>query len=417
MKRGWLYSAQIKYIIGGITIVIASLTLIVGYYLKKNIVQQEHAYMQIWSESMKTLINADEETDLSLVLSVINSNDFIPVIVTDDANHVLAARNLGISQTLVNQTINQRQHLAFNMLDEQEKYTLNQIYRQEQEFRTKGRFMKMMLEEPQSETQKPKYIHIYYANSKTLHLLSYYPYILWGAILVLLTLAIYALWSNARAKNNQLWVSLSKETAHQLGTPISSLLATSEYLHMLHPDELLLKEMDKDVERLQLIAARFSKIGSMPKLKQQNIVEIVNNAIEYMESRISKRVTIIHHPPSQPISYHVSAELYEWVVENICKNAVDAMEGSGKIVVRWKSTATQFSIYITDTGKGIPKNKWSKIFTPGYTTKERGWGLGLSLAKRIVEEIHHGKLFILDSKENQGTTFCIQGDILYDIAD
>lgn len=211
-----------------------------------------------------------------------------------------------------------------------------------------------------------------------------------------------------RGEQNKVWVGLSKETAHQLGTPISSLIAWVEVLKETHPDDQLIPEMEKDVQRLQLIAERFSKIGSIPEPKPDDLCDVLRRVIDYMDHRTSNKVTITSNLPSVPVYVSLITPLFEWVAENLCKNAVDAMSGSGCIHILLSNTDDQVFIEFCDTGKGILKSNYKNVFKPGFTTKKRGWGLGLSLAKRIVEEYHKGRIYVKWSEIGKGTTFRIE---------
>ncbi len=249
--------------------------------------------------------------------------------------------------------------------------------------------------------------YIFYAQSELLTQLKYYPYFQFGAIALFLLIA-YILFSTARkAEQDQVWVGMSKETAHQLGTPLSSLMAWNEHLLSIGVDKTIVGEMQEDVKRLNTITERFSKIGSQPTLVSQNMNLVLNESIDYLKKRTSKNVEYSLDMPSEPIIANLSRPLFEWVIENLCKNAVDAMDGKGKIHVRLSSIPEGLQIDIKDTGKGIPKSKFETIFEPGYTTKNRGWGLGLSLCKRIIESYHHGKIIVLSSEVNIGSTFRI----------
>jgi signal transduction histidine kinase len=244
---------------------------------------------------------------------------------------------------------------------------------------------------------------IYYDKSTLLTRLTYYPYVQLAVIMLFIVVAYLAFSSSRKAEQNQVWVGLSKETAHQLGTPISSLMAWHEMLKLKNVDEDLQKEFDKDLTRLEKIAERFSKIGSKPKLKQENVIQVLQNSLNYIKSRSSDRIKVSFHPPEDKIYLPLNAELFEWVIENICKNGIDAMNGSGQIQVSLQDNTQVLYVDIADSGKGIPKNKFKTIFKPGYTTKDRGWGLGLSLTKRIVEEYHDGKVFVHFSEVGKGT--------------
>lgn len=249
--------------------------------------------------------------------------------------------------------------------------------------------------------------YIFYEQSPLLVQLKYYPYIQFGVIGIFLLIA-YILFSTARkAEQDQVWVGMSKETAHQLGTPLSSLMAWIDYLKENGTDTSVVTEMNRDVTRLNMITDRFSKIGSQPTLYDEDICNVLRNAVDYLKTRTSKNVLFHVNIPSHEIHTQLSVPLFEWVIENICKNAIDAMDGKGELTITLTDIPEGVSIDLKDTGKGIPKNKHQSVFKPGYTTKKRGWGLGLSLCKRIIENYHHGKIVVLQSEENKGTTFRI----------
>jgi signal transduction histidine kinase len=229
-----------------------------------------------------------------------------------------------------------------------------------------------------------------------------------GIVLIFVVVAIFALLSSKRAEQNKVWVGLSKETAHQLGTPVSSLMAWVEMLKEEYPEDNLLPEMDKDVKRLQLIAERFSKIGSLPEPVDASMNEVLTHVVEYMDRRTSSQVQMICQFPDYEVIVRMNASLFEWVIENLCKNAVDAMEGKGTITLTLYDEPQQVAIEVQDTGKGIKKKYLNSVFTPGFTTKKRGWGLGLSLARRIVEEYHKGHIFVKQSEIGIGTVFRIE---------
>jgi signal transduction histidine kinase len=245
-----------------------------------------------------------------------------------------------------------------------------------------------------------------YDESTLLKRLAQYPYWQLGIVMIFVVVAIFALLASKRAEQNKVWVGLSKETAHQLGTPISSLMAWTEILRENYPDDDMIPEMDKDVKRLQLIADRFSKIGSAPEIKDVELGELLQHVVEYMNRRTSQKVEITYSTPE--IKVQVNPQLFEWVFENLCKNAVDAMEGRGAIHISAHADEHLTIIDVADNGKGITSKNLQDVFTPGYTTKKRGWGLGLSLAKRIVEEYHNGKIYVLSSERGKGTTFRIE---------
>jgi signal transduction histidine kinase len=225
---------------------------------------------------------------------------------------------------------------------------------------------------------------------------------------VFVVVAIIAILSSKKAEQNKVWVGLSKETAHQLGTPISSLMAWIEILRENYPEDMLIPEMEKDVKRLELIADRFSKIGSLPEPVEASMNEVLTHVADYMDRRTSKKVEIIRKLPEEEVVVNMNASLFEWVIENLCKNAVDAMEGRGRIVLSLINEGAKAVIEVADNGKGIRRKDLKSVFTPGFTTKKRGWGLGLSLAKRIVEEYHKGRIFVKSSEVGVGTTFRIE---------
>ena len=226
--------------------------------------------------------------------------------------------------------------------------------------------------------------------------------------MIFVVIAIFALLTSKKAEQNKVWVGLSKETAHQLGTPISSLMAWVEVLKETYPEDELIPEMYNDISRLQLIADRFSKIGSLPELVPTDLRDVMSNVVSYMNRRTSTKISIECRFPDTDVTVDINASLFEWVIENLCKNAVDAMSGEGSITITVSDEPGRTAIEVSDTGKGIPKKNIGNVFRPGFTTKKRGWGLGLSLAKRIVEEYHHGRIFVKSSEPGRGTTFRIE---------
>ena len=249
--------------------------------------------------------------------------------------------------------------------------------------------------------------YIYYDDSILLKQLSYFPYIQLSLIALFLILLLWAFTSDKRSEQNLVWVGLSKETAHQLGTPITSLLAWVEILKAKYRDDDIIAEMGKDVERLRTIAERFSKIGSKPSLEPTDLIAVVDQTVRYMENRTSRRITYSLSTNVSHLSVLLNKPLFEWVIENLCKNAIDAMDGDGSIHVAIETEGEKVVIDVTDSGKGIERSKFKTVFRPGYTTKRRGWGLGLSLVKRIVNEYHQGKIFVKSSEIGKGTTFRI----------
>jgi len=349
----------------------------------RDLQREERAKMVTWAEALQTLNNADETTDLTLVLTVLNSNNTIPVVVLDKEGRVQEYRNMEVSAT------------SPASLD-------SLVLREALSMKQSGRAIRINF------GQEGDYMEICYADSLILTRLAWWPYVQLGVVLIFVVVAIFALLSSKRAEQNKVWVGLSKETAHQLGTPISSLMAWQEVLKETYPDDPLLPEMGKDVQRLRRIAERFSKIGSQPEPKPENLCEVLQGVVQYIGRRTPGRISMTCNLPDEPLIAPVSAPLFEWVIENLCKNAIDAMEGKGSITLTAKEEPDCFSVEVSDTGKGIPKNRFSSVFTPGYTTKERGWGLGLSLAKRIVEEYHNGRIYVKNSELGKGTTFRVE---------
>lgn len=365
-------------------IVVASLA--VSRMLTRDLEVEERHKMEIWAEAMRTLNLADENTDLNLVLRVINDNNSIPVVVLDAKGHVQSARNV-------------------NVHGQSDADSVKKVNAMAQQLLTEGRFVRISL----NDASKNEYIYVCYADSLMLQRLAIYPYVQLGIGLIFVLVALMALRTSKRAEQNKVWVGLSKETAHQLGTPISSLMAWTEVLKETHPDDDLIPEMENDIKRLQLIADRFSKIGSLPEPLPASLNEVMAHAIDYIDKRTPKRINLVTQFPSEDIILNLNASLFEWVIENLCKNAVDAIgEQPGTITLSMQKTAQKVIIEISDTGKGIRKKDIGNVFRPGFTTKKRGWGLGLSLAKRIVEEYHQGKIMVKSSEVGIGTTFLIE---------
>ena len=369
---------QVKMILVVTAIVIAVASLLVSHLLVKDLQREERNKMEVWAQAMQTLQEADETADLSLVLSVIQGNKTIPVIVLDHDGNVMDCRNIDVED------------------DDSAGYVAGygkKLYKA-------GSYILV------GDSLDCQYVC--YDESTMLKRLSQYPYWQLGVVMIFVVVAIFALLVSKRAEQNKVWVGLSKETAHQLGTPISSLMAWVEILKENYPDDELIPELDKDVKRLELIAERFSKIGSLPEPVEASMNKVLAHVVDYMDRRTSKKVEIVSRLPEHDVVVKMNASLFEWVVENLCKNAVDAMEGSGRIELSLTDEASKIVIEVTDNGKGIRKKDIKNVFTPGFTTKKRGWGLGLSLAKRIVEEYHKGRIFVKSSEVGVGTTFRIE---------
>ena len=363
-----------------IAILLGVASLIFSNHLVRDLEREESTRMEIWTEAMRTFNNADESTDLSLVLTVIKGNNTIPVIVLDDKGAIEIHSNVRIHGT----------------------DTLGYLMRKAAAMREADHIIRMDMNEP------GRYYDVCYDDSLMLKRLAAYPYIQFGVFVIFLLIALFALLSMKRSEQNRVWVGLSKETAHQLGTPISSLMAWTEILHSTYPNDELIPEMSKDVHRLEVIAERFSKIGSLPETTPENLGESLQRVADYIDRRSSDHITINCRIPERPIIVRMWSPLFEWVIENLCKNAIDAMDGEGTITLHVAQTDARAYIDITDTGKGIQKNLFKSVFSPGFTTKKRGWGLGLSLAKRIIESYHKGRIYVKHSELNKGTTFRIE---------
>lgn len=376
---------QVKILLVSAAIIIAAASLAISHFLVADLENEEKNRMAVWAEAMRTLNNADENTDLNLVLKVINENNTIPVVVLDSQGKAQVFRNVTLSGADFNDSLKNAALLGKTFL-------------------RKGRHIKIMLNQKNNE-----YIQVCYDESLMLKRLAAYPLVQLGIVLIFVVVAIFALLSSKKAEQNKVWVGLSKETAHQLGTPISSLMAWIEILKETYPDDDLIPEMNKDVKRLQLIADRFSKIGSLPEPVPSSLNEVLDHVIDYMDRRTSKSIQMIKVFPQHDVIVKINASLFEWVIENLSKNAVDAMGGKvGRITLRVEETDKCAVIEVSDTGKGIKRKDLNNVFRPGFTTKERGWGLGLSLAKRIVEEYHNGKIWVKSSEVGKGTTFRIE---------
>ena len=360
-------------------IVVVVVSSLVTSHIVEQFEQEEQKKIELWAEATRQFILADEHENIDLLLQVMEGNTTIPVYMVDTNYNLLLSRNVP-----------------------EPKRNLEAFYvKKINELRATQEPIEVSISDNVMQ-------YIYYEQSSTLRWLSYFPYIQLIVMLALAGLAAIALLMVQRSEKNSLWVGLSKETAHQLGTPISSLNAWNELLKAQYPHDSLLPQMDEDIRRLQMIAERFSKIGSQPTLEQHNILPIVESAIDYMRARTSNKVVYsIQTVGAEDSQTMLCIPLFEWVIENLCKNAIDSMEGKGAIHIAIQTKDDNIYIDITDTGKGIDRRKFKRIFQPGYTSKKRGWGLGLSLGKRIIENYHRGKLFVKQSQLGIGTTFRI----------
>ena len=366
---------QVKIVLVVAAILIAAASLLISHKLVSDLKQEERSKMDLWAKAMNFVQEADSETDLSLALAFIEGNTTIPVIVTDAQGSVMEYRNIDEDADVTDYARRMRQAGDTISID----------------------------------LGAGDYLLVCYDESTLLKRLTQYPYWQLGIVMIFVVVAIFALLSSKRAEQNKVWVGLSKETAHQLGTPISSLMAWTEMLKESYPDDELIPEMEQDVRRLERIAERFSKIGSLPEPVATSMNEVLDHVIAYMDKRTSQKVAIKGHYPSHDVMVRINASLFEWVIENLCKNAVDAMEGQpGKIDLWLLEEGATVAVEVVDTGKGIRKKNVNNVFRPGFTTKKRGWGLGLSLAKRIVEEYHRGHIFVKQSEVGRGTTFRIE---------
>ncbi len=379
MKTSFNNLRKIKYIFSSIALLIVGLSMYYTHLLTKEMAQEERQRISLWAEATHRLVTDTDESDLAFLMKVIEGNTNIPVLVVDETGNVTVHRNIEVPE------------------ENSEEF----LRKMAKKFQRENQPIEITIDENIKH-------HLYYGNSTMLNKLEYYPYIQWGIILAFFAIIFFVFASAKRSEQNRVWVGLSKETAHQLGTPISSLLAWVEILKEENVNPDLMSEMEKDVTRLRTIAERVSKIGSIPELSPISIDAILQNSLSYMRKRTSNKVQITHQTKSEePIVVALNQPLFEWVIENLCKNAIDAMEGEGQINVDVFQEKEKVIIDVSDTGKGIPKSKFDAVFSPGFTTKKRGWGLGLSLVKRIIEEYHKGKIFVKHSEIDKGTTFRI----------
>lgn len=376
----------LKILLVLIALVIAALSLFYTNNLVNKLSEREQKLIDLYAKGLENVVNSDNSENISFLFKeIIEANTSVPVILTDQDGNPIGSKNIDIPA----------------------KY---------KEKKSQNEYLKTMLAEmkEQHEPIEVKYgedfkNYIYYKNSDLLNRLKYYPYVQIAIISVFILLGYLVFSYSRKSEQNKVWVGMSKETAHQLGTPISSLMAWLEYIRSDKDTDprIYIDELDKDIKRLHMIAERFSNIGSVPVLKTENINNSIRSVTEYLRKRISTKVNL-HFDETENYEASFNAPLLEWVIENIVKNAVDAMNGVGEVkIVINALNSRQLSIDISDSGKGIPKSDWEKVFMPGFSTKKRGWGLGLTLAKRIIEEYHKGKVFVLSSDTNKGTTFRI----------
>lgn len=375
--------------------------LLVSNSLVKELALQERERMDIWASATERLAKANVDSDFEFLLAIISQNNSIPVLVTDSAYNILDFRNFRLPDK------NDAEIQAFEELSQKNKDYLTERLKKA----GNGRPLRELAgSDPhfiRVEIYYNAFQYIYYEDSILLKRLSMYPYIQLGVMVALAIIIYFAVIYTKNAEQNRLWAGLSKETAHQLGTPISSLMAWNEYLKALGTGPEVTDEIDKDVKRLSVIADRFSKIGSRPELQLEYLNETVTRAVQYMKSRISSKVALGLNLSPDDHGVLISDPLFEWVMENLVKNAVDAMGGEGSITISTGMDKGKVWIEVADTGKGIARKNFKNVFSPGFTTKKRGWGLGLTLVKRIMEDYHGGRIYVKDSEIGKGTTFRI----------
>lgn len=384
MKKSFLNYSAVKYIFSVLAIIIFLLSIFFSSNLVGEMAKEERQKMEIWADATRQIATAGDDFDFTFCLRVIQDNNSIPVVIVDADGYPYQYRNIDIPDKYNGEPD------STSLMSKVESF--------------------MTINEPiEIKLDDTTFHKLYYGDSLLLQKLSYFPVVQWGLIFLFFIALLLVHASVRKAEQDRVWVGLSKETAHQLGTPISSLMAWVELLKGMDVDASVAQEIGKDVNRLQTIANRFSKIGSKPECTPVALNEVIDNALSYMRGRVSRRVNITcHYEKEQPYNAELNVPLFEWVIENLCKNAIDAMDGNGSIHVEVSENDSKYIVDVSDTGKGIPKSKFKTVFEPGFTTKSRGWGLGLSLAKRIMEEYHHGKIYVLNSTQGVGTTFRIE---------
>ena len=374
-----------------VSLILVAAHIYFSHTLVKTLAQQERERMEIWADATRELTTSTE-TDVDFLFRIIHGNRNIPVLLVDEGDNIIEQRNFKLPEPAD----------TAKMIDEYSAVNKTFLTKKLDKLRNSTNKIEIKIDDSTSQM-------LYYEDSDVLRRLAYYPYIQLAVMLLFLGIAYFALISVKKAEQNRVWVGLSKETAHQLGTPISSLMAWTQMLESMGVDKEIITDMDTDVHRLSVIADRFSKIGSMPDKELTFINEAVESSLAYMRTRIPKHVTLtVHTEDDKNCGVMLCQPLFEWVMENLTKNAVDAMSGQGRIDIVVTSDAQHAHLYVKDTGKGIPRKNFKNVFNPGFTTKKRGWGLGLTLVKRIIEEYHGGKIFVKESEVGKGTTFSIE---------
>ena len=361
---------------------VVSIFIYVSTGLVRDLSVQERQRMEIWADATREIISSfdsESQVNIDFLLRIIESNTTIPVLLTDDEGNILQWRNFSLPPG-----------------SDGDSFLQNKLKR------LSGSTNVIDIGIAPGVVQ-----HLYYEDSTLLKRLSFYPYVVLAVMIAFVCVVYFAMLSTKRAEQNKVWVGLSKETAHQLGTPISSLMAWMELLPEMGVDRATVDEMNKDVNRLSTIASRFSKIGSVPQMLPADLNDAVGAATGYMGTRISQRIALKFEPAQESLPVKLSTPLFEWVMENLIKNAVDAMDGQGNITVTTGREGRMAWVEVADTGKGISRKNFKTVFNPGYTTKKRGWGLGLTLARRIIEQYHRGAIYVKSSTPGSGTTFRI----------
>ncbi|MBL6446802.1 HAMP domain-containing histidine kinase [Fulvivirga sp. 29W222] len=384
--------SKIKWIVLVVSVLISVASIYYTDILVDQLKERERKQIELFAKALEYTANESLDNNIYFITDqILFENNSIPTILITENGEITGHRNIEIDSSASQVQMNQ------------------QLYEELEEMRDTYDPIEVRLKDPNTnEIYEVQYV--YYKNSFLLTQLIYYPYVQLSVI-SLFAFIVYLIFNYSKAaEQNRVWVGLAKETAHQLGTPISSLMAWVEYFkdQAQIEDKNLFDELDKDIKKLQVITERFSNIGSTPVLSEENVEVLIKNIIDYLKPRISPKVNMTVDSLTPQITAMINPPLFEWVIENLCKNAVDAMSGSGSInIYILKGSDHRVFVDITDTGKGIPKSKIRQVFSPGFTTKKRGWGLGLTLAKRIIEIYHQGKIFVKSSEENQGTTFRI----------
>ena len=378
-----------KTVFLAVALVLGAFFLHISNNLVDDLADQERERMEIWANATKALTSA-QSSDIDFYLSIIKNNNNIPVLLVDDNDNILMSRNFKMPEPV--------DSLTPDLLSD-----ANRAFLAKRLKALKKPNNHIPIKIDGATTQ-----HIYYEDSTLLTSMSYLPRIQIAVMIIFVIIVYLAVMSTKKAEQNKVWVGLSKETAHQLGTPISSLMAWVQMLEASGVDKEIVEDMDKDVNRLSRIADRFSKIGSKPEMKLEPVCESVRQGLDYMRARISTSVALSVNLPDDDRNVMLCRPLFAWVIENLCKNAVDAMQGKGSLNVTAGYDHRTAFIEVTDTGKGIARKNFKTVFSPGFTTKKRGWGLGLTLAKRIIEEYHGGRIFVKWSEIGAGTTFRIE---------